>query len=415
MSGSMCRLSVQAGAGGAIDLVLPATPPVAELLPTIVELTGAPSDPGGWRLSRLNGRRVDESISLYQNMIDDGDLLILTSSSVPLLPARPREAAELTATTAASPEASSAIPRLVFLWAVVITALIICWHGGTVSGSLAATAGCVAAAVTAALIGRSDRPSALTLGCAAIVFGAAAGFLAVPSQPSAPNALLAAAAAMSASVVLLRICPSALPLAAGTVGCCLPIALTAALATARQLPPGAIGAMLSTVALTVLSAAPRLALWAAGLTSDPPAPKRAARAHRVLTALVLGSAATVALGAGYVAVGHQRGAALVFGWLLTSATLLRVSSFVDAQRRWALTVSGLCCATTAFATTCLEYPDWTPWLSVAVLVIGIATLRRGAPGAAALRMLAGAEVVTLALLVPSALWVADVYAMVRGK
>ncbi|MGB8404507.1 MAG: type VII secretion integral membrane protein EccD, partial [Mycobacterium sp.] len=259
MSGLMCRLSVQTDAARSVDLVLPATAPVAELLPTIVTLTGAPPEPGGWYLSRLGGGRVDESISLCQNMIDDGDLLVLTPGPVPPLSTRPRDAVELTATAAVSPASSSAIPQVVFLWAVVLTAVFAVRDGGAVFGSLIAAVGCVAAAVSA---GRSGHPISAVLGCAAIALGAAAGSLAVPSAPSAPNVLLAAVAAISVSVVLLRGCPEALPLAAGTVGCCVPIALTAALATARHLPTGALGAAVSTVALTVLSAAPRLALSA---------------------------------------------------------------------------------------------------------------------------------------------------------
>ncbi|MEZ0050624.1 type VII secretion integral membrane protein EccD [Mycobacterium sp. MAA66] len=410
MSGLICRLSVQTDAARSFDLVLPATAPVAELLPTIVTLTGAPPELGGWYLSRLNGGRVDESISLCQNMIEDGELLVLTPAPVPPMSTRPRDAVELTAAAAVSPASSSAIPQMVFLWAVVLTAVFAGRHGGALFGSLAAAAGCVAAAVSA---GRSDHPIGAVLGCAAIIFGSAAGFLAVPSGPSAPNALLAAVAAISASVVLLRSCPEALPVAAGTVGCCVPIALTAALATARHLPTGALGATVSTLALTVLSAAPRLALSAAGSTPGLPPPQRAVQAHRVLTGLVLGSAAAAAIGAGYVAVDHRR-AALVFGWLLTTATLLRVLTFVDAERRWAVAVSGLCCATAAFAATAVQHPAWVPWLSLTVLATGVVALRCAAPRAAALRVLAHAEVVTLALLVPSALWVVDIYAMARG-
>lgn len=397
-----------------VDLVLPRTPPVAALLPTVVELVGA--DPGRWRLSRLGGQCLNESISLQQNMIDDGDLLVLTPAEVPPQPPRQRDVFELSATTSAapSPGTPSAIPRVVFLWTVVLTAFIACAHGGALSGALGAAFGCLGSLAAVRAISPADRPASLVLCCAAIIFAAAAGFLTVPSWPSAPNALLAATAASAVAWAVTRLHHRALTLGAATASLCVPVALTTAAATAHPLPPDALGALLSVLALTALSAAPRVAVVATGLLSDLVKPEGVARAHRILTGLVLGSSSAVALGAAVVAIGGLHRCAPILDWLLAAVMLLRVTSYTDTARQWAAAYSGLCCATAAFIASVRSVPPWAPWLSLAALVAGFALLRTGPPTATMQRLMARVEIVTLVLVVPTALWVTDVYAMIRG-
>jgi type VII secretion integral membrane protein EccD len=414
VSGSVCRLSVQAGEGHAVDLVLPRTPPVAALLPTIVDLAGA--EPGGWRLSRPDGRHVDDSISLQQNMIEDGDLLLLTTDEPPPLPPRQPDVFELTAATAAAPssELSSPIPRVLFLWSVISTAAVACAHGGARSGAVCAALGCVGSLAAAHATDRTDRSVSWVLCGAAIVFGVAAGFLAVPSPPSAPNVLLAAAAGSAVACAVLRLHRWALVLGAATVSLGVPVALTAAIATVHPVLPTPAGAVLSALALTVLSAAPRLAVIATGLAPDVAEPQRAARAHSILTGVVLGSSSAVALGAALVAIGGPHRCAPILGWLLAAAMLLRVTSYIDAARRWALTITGSLCITAAFTVSIRSIPSSAPWLSLALLAAGFAVLHAGPPTDTTERLMARAEIVALVLVIPTALWVADVYTVVRG-
>lgn len=415
MSGSVCRLSVQAGDGHAVDLVLPHTPPVAALLPTIVALTGA--EPGGWRLSRTDGRQLDQSISLRQNMIDDGDLLILSGDDLPPLSPRQLDVFELAATRPAPspPDATSPIPGMMFLWAVVVTAAMACAHGGLPGGALAAVLGCAGCLVAGRQADRIDAGVALLLCCAAIPFAAAAGFLAVPSRPSAPNVLLSAVAASAVAWVVVRMRRRALVLGAATVSSAAPVALTAAIAALCPLPPEAVGAALAVLALTVLSAAPRLAMIASGLAPQVAEPQRVLGAHRILTGAVLGSSSAVTLGAVLVAAGGQHRCAPALGWLLSAAMLLRVTSYPDAIRQWSVSISGLLCATSAFIITIRVFPSAATWVCLAVLAAGFTVLYAEPPRAPMQRLLVRAQALALVLVVPTALWVADVYTLARGR
>lgn len=414
MSGLLCRLSVQAGAGDPVDLALPRTAPVAALLPAIVALTGV--EPGTWRLNRTDGRDLDESISLRQNMIEDGDLLILSSEELPPLPPRPFDAFELAATTdAPSTGSPSAIPRIAFVWAVVVTAAAACARGGFLGTALSAALGCAGCLAAIRPTRRADPATVTVLCCAAIVFGAAAGFLAVPSGPSAPNVLLATVAASTVAWLVMRLHPPALVLGAATISLCAPLAVAAVPMIIRPLPAEAPAAGVSALALTALSFAPRLAVLTSGLAPDAAEVQRTRRAHRMVTGVILGSSAAVALATALLAVGgHHRGAPIL-GWLLAAAMVLRATCYPDPIRQWAVSVSGLLCAAAAFLCTLRTFPHWGPWLSLAVLTAAFTVLHTAPPTAAILRTLARVELATLVAVVPIALWVAGVYSLVRGR
>lgn len=414
MSESLCRLSVQADAGDPVDLALPRTAPVAALLPAIVALTGV--EPGTWRLNRTDGHYLDESISLRQNMIDDGDLLILSSEELPPLPHRPFDAFELAATTdVPSTGSPSAIPKIAFVWAVVTACAAACARGGLPGGAVGAALACAGCLAAIRPTRRADPTTVTVLCCAAIIFGASAGFLAVPSSPSAPNVLLAAVAASAVAWLVIRLHPPALVLGAATVSLCAPLALTAAPAIIRPLPTEALGAVLSTLALTALSFAPRLAVLTAGLTPDRAEVDRTRRAHRTMTGVILGSSVSVALGAALSAIGGHHHGAPALGWLLAVAMVLRATGYPDPARQWAVSISGLFCATSAFLCTLRAFPHSGPWLSLAVPAAAFTILHAGAPTAVVHRALARVELAALVAVVPTALWVAGVYSLVRGR
>src|SRR4051812_3420890 len=86
MPDSVCRLSVQHGPD-TVDLSLPSQTPVGLLLPSIVDLVHggrvASEEGRQWYLSRVGDARLDEAVSLHDNAIHDGELLLLTTTPTP--------------------------------------------------------------------------------------------------------------------------------------------------------------------------------------------------------------------------------------------------------------------------------------------------------------------------------------------
>jgi hypothetical protein len=85
MDDPLCRVTIQcAGDGRARDLMVPRHARLELLLPDIVDLvTGDRSAPRLWRLDRLDGTRCDESASLADGAVRDGDVLVLSGSDAP--------------------------------------------------------------------------------------------------------------------------------------------------------------------------------------------------------------------------------------------------------------------------------------------------------------------------------------------
>jgi type VII secretion integral membrane protein EccD len=78
-AGGACRITV-VGSRRRVDLVVPATAPIVELLPQLVQLTGEDERPAardGWLLTRVGGDRLDPERSLREAGVVDGELLYL--------------------------------------------------------------------------------------------------------------------------------------------------------------------------------------------------------------------------------------------------------------------------------------------------------------------------------------------------
>src|ERR1700738_447659 len=86
MPDPLCRLSIQHGPH-TVELALPKEPPVGLLLPSIVDLVhrgGVDIDEGRqWHLSRVGQEGLDAAVSLHDNPIRDGELLLLTTTPTP--------------------------------------------------------------------------------------------------------------------------------------------------------------------------------------------------------------------------------------------------------------------------------------------------------------------------------------------
>ncbi|BDX34080.1 type VII secretion integral membrane protein EccD [Mycobacterium antarcticum] len=417
---SVSRVSIQADRDGhpvAVDVSLPSAVPVADLLPAIVELVDDRALGGDtarrWRLDRLLGGTLEDWSNLRDNGIRDGDVLVLVADGLPeLLPMRgaPCQVAAEARAPATTVDVAGIGCGLAALLAATAFASTAGSDAATLNAMLAAVCAVAAAAVTIATR-YATAPSLAT-----VLSTSAAGFLAVPSGPAAPNAFLAATASACASLLLLRLSGRAsAALTATTTG-----SLVTAIVTVVAIPPSAAGAALATLALAVLALAPRASVLVTGLgpeswQSEPA--DRARAGHAVLSGLVVGSAAGSACGVAVVAIvadAVSNARASIFATVVGAVLLLRSRTYVDPVRRNTLSATGLACVIAGLLLVVATHPARLGMVAGLLLIAGLSGLRRPTCGATASRMLDRLEYVALAAVVPTACWVAGAYAAVGG-
>jgi type VII secretion integral membrane protein EccD len=417
---SVCRLSIQSDRDGqpiTVDVALPVGTPVGALLPTIVALAGQPSreSPRCWRLDRVSGSSLDESITLAENGVHDGELLVLAASdAVPL--GLVRWGPCRTVAEAGPPrDVRRFMSEVACIWAAVLGSLALCTRltgHPSIHLLIAAIGTCSAAAV--AVTGRSAASAV-----ASVSLAAASGFLAVPSGPGPANVFLAAAAAASMSLVLLRWTdhwPSAL---VATACFSALVAVTVITPVVGVVPVATVGAILAVAALGVLAVSGRMSIHLSGLATDQDVNERAIRGHATLTGLVGGCSGAAALGTVLIAVGcHRYGAPSLagagFATVVGLVLLLRVRTHVDEARRRALASGGLASTSAAFVIIATASPAQVGWVSAAIIALGLGAARPPKLNAAAVRAVEVLEYAALVAVVPLACWVSGVYAMVRG-
>jgi type VII secretion integral membrane protein EccD len=422
---SVCRLSIQSDRDGqpaTVDVALPVGTPVGALLPAIVALAGQPSreSPQCWRLDRMSGSSLDESNTLAENDVHDGELLVLATSDAEPLGLLRWGPCRTVAEAGSEGETTPLLSEVACIAAAALASLALCTgftgHQG-IHLLVAAIGTCIAAAV--AVTGRTAASAV-----ASVSLAAATGFLAVPSGPGPANVFLAAAAAASMSLVLLRWTdhwPSTLVATA-----CLSALVAVAVITplVAVVPVGTVGTVLAVAALGVLAMSGRMSIHLAGLATDQPfdtdgGDERAIRGHATLTGLVAGCSGAAALGTALVAVGcHRYGAPSLagagFAAAIALALLLRVRTHVDESRRRALAVGGLASVSACFAIIAAASPAQVGWVSAALIALGLGAAHPPRLNAAALRAVEVLEYAALVAVVPLACWVGGVYAMVRG-
>lgn len=411
----MCIQSERDGQAVAVDVALPSSAPVGGLLPAIVDMVDGLAPTGGavfgWRLDRASGGALVDSLSLNDNGVRDGELLILTGEFAPPLgrirvdPCR-RVGVEPTP----SVDAARFLPEASCLLAVGTAAAALGASPSTTSLVVAAGGTCAAAAAAIAK-GRSA-----TLSLAAVLLASTTGYLVVPSGPSAANVFLAAVACLSASLVMLRLVgrPSS------TLAAAAALSSVCAISSVASLPVAAAGAAMSTASLVLLALAPRITVLACRLGPDHWADDDvpADAGHRVLTGLVAGSATGAAIGATLVAaagIAHHatESGAIVFSALIGAVLLLRARTYVDAARRVFLAAGGLVGGVVCFGVGVHARPEYLGWSSAALLTIGVGVAWRPRVGDAVSRLADRFEYVALAAMVPAACWVSGVYTLVQ--
>ncbi len=433
MDDPLCRVSIQdAGRPHVVDLVLPRHAELGLLLPDIVDLVAsdevADAAPQGWRLDRLRGGHCDESMTLHESGISDGDVMVLSVVGAPAPGPLPEDAFRTVAGAEPGPESHPAI-RAGFWTCAGLAAVIALGYSGIHGGAPMAAAGTASISAAVCLIAAWRRDAMRsTLHGLSVGFVCVAAFLAVPAGGGAPGVTLGAAAGCVASLWLLRTARVDVWLLTAAATAFAAVAVVAAFSLVVPVDLAASGAVLGTLALGVLSVAGRIALALNGLRPPfpgdgigaAPVPGAAAVGGRaVFAGLVTGGAAATALAAGAIATGCLGAASWLPGFalaaVLAALLLLRTRCYADPRCRTALGWCGLICATTAVALATVSAPRYAG--PAVVLTVALAGWCRAGGGKRASSWARGgdvAEYILLAGVVPLACWVADVYGLVRS-
>jgi type VII secretion integral membrane protein EccD len=409
---SVSRVCIHADRDGdplAVDVALPSGAPVAELLPAIVELVDDRMTGGDaarrWRLERPSGGSLEESLSLDDNGVRDGELLILSPDRAPTLGPMRRAAWQEAMTARPSTfTVGESLPGAVCLLTAVLAAASFAWTAGSASATTNAIIAGVGAAAAMAVTVVTGYATASSI--AVVSLASATGFLAVPSGPAAPNVFLAAVAAFTAALLMLRLAGRVSPALVATAA----LSLLAAVVTLVAMPVVLVGAALSTASLALLTLAPRLSVLTARLGSEHwqgDAAERAVTGHATLTGLVAGCAAGAATGAVVVAIACRADppATVAFTAVIATALFLRARTYIDAIRQIALITGGLASAVAGLHVAFSAYQGAVGPVACVLVVIGLIAVRRPRCGAAVARLVDLLDYAALAAVVPVACWV----------
>lgn len=409
----MSKVCVQADRDGdpvAVDLVLPSGTQLAELLPTIVGLVDAPAPTGGvprrWRLQRASGARLDESLSLSANGVRDGELVVLDFDATPAFgPVRHAACQHVAGAPPVTPRGDAWIPGAMGLFATTLAALLLASTAGSDGATVNAVVCAAAAAAVAVLTVVTGYSTTSSVGV--VTLAGATGFLVVPSGPAVPNVFLAAAAALSAALLVLRLSGRTSPALVAVAA----LSLLTAAVTVAALPLTVVGAALSTSALALLGTAPRVAMVTAGLGPDRwhgDLAASAAAGHAILSGLVAAATAGAAAGAVVVAVAGHPGAAPFTG-LVALVLALRCRIHADTDRRISLAAGGLVALVAGVCTLLHTRPGSVVPVAAVLVGVGLLAMRRPTGGAAVPRLLGYLEYAALVAVVPAACWVGGAY------
>lgn len=431
-----------------VDLAVPASVPIAALLPSLLRQAGESNSDGGaahggWQLRTTDGTPLDTALTLDAADVRDGDLLLLrpTREEVPTplyddlveLIAdsgvrdswRPRQ-------TRFAAAIGGALAVLIALAAVVVDG------GDQITG--------VAALVTAAgllLVGGAlsravgETPGGTLVAALAAPWAAAGAALVLGGPWGRAHLLLACAAVVVVAAVLPSMVGGGEPVAAALGGAGLLAgvgALVAVLSGGSPAGAAAVAAALGLAATTILPPLalrlarlprPNLATTVDELAGLPGAveldmtSRRVATARRLLTGLLTGCLTVTAVGVGVLLTGND-GADDRWGWalagVLVALVLLRARLFRDRTQVSIPLFAGLG-ATLLGAAEALIVSRPGPLPAVVAAVTAVACLATGAaagrwsPSPRTQRLVTAAETLLQISVVPLVLGVWDVYGL----
>lgn len=451
----LCRASVHSGTT-VVDLALPTAVPVAVLIPSIVDIVkvhepGQEVAAGRYHLSLPGASALNPSLTLTQNGIDDGAVLVLSLSATPPPAPRYDDAAEAVAATLATttrPWGHTEPRHVVRITGAAaagcltgIGAAVLIWNtchgtarGAGTTAAVAALTGLLAlmSAVTA-WRGYREPLAGLTLTVIATAFAAVSGFVAVPGTPGFPHVLLAATAAAVTSVLAMRLSDCGISTLTA-VPCVATVVAVAALAgVCTTGPPRAVFSVAALLSLGALGLAPRISIVVSGLSPRlPPGPgtdetdsngtlwaARALRADRWLGSLRAAFSWSAAIGAVVtVLAGAHRLCCVTFA-AGTGALLLLHARGIDGRRMRATVVSGIAVFAITLGVAALRAPERGPWIAATTGVLAAAAmyLAFAAPAVTlsplARRGIEALEYLMLVAMVPLACWICGLYGTIR--
>ena len=431
MEDPLCRVAIQcADAARAVDVALPRYAALGMLLPDIVDLvlgeTAHPPDgpAQGWRLDRVRGGRCDESMSLHEIGVVDGDVIVLSGAAAPPPGPLPQDVFRTVARTEARVQPPS-MPAGAWAGAGAAAAIALGYAGIVVPSPVpVALAGI--AAVACVLIARRAAALRTTLQAGCIGFCCVTGLLVVPAPAGMAGVVLGAAAGSAASLWLLRACAADVGFFTATATALGLLAVVGAPSLLLPIGIGAQGAALGVLSVGLMTAAGRVTIGLSGPRPALPGPDAArirvevvARSRAVFTGLVSGGAAAAALAVGFVAAGGIGSASwppnAALATALSALLLLRARFYADLPCRAAAGWCGLVGAVITVALVTVSAPRYGG--PGTVLTVAVAGWWHAGPAGRApswSRIVDIVEYVLIAAVVPLACWVAGLYQVVRS-
>lgn len=426
-----------------LDVAVPDRAPVAELLPELLRLAGAPApsaEPRGWVLRRAVGEELVPSRALRDQGVRDGEVLYLVPVGLRWPEPGYDDPAVALAAAARGPVWNAAATRAVAL----ATAAVLLAGGFAVAlakpGSVgpvvpaAVATGLLAAAAWVARRGGDGRAGVLC-GWAAMPYAFAAAAAWAPASPMAAGAGALLLSALAGWAATGRPAPGpapgdSLPVAApdGRAGYVAGATVAvlggpAALATDAWGAAGA-AAVLACVLVCGFAALPLAVVRLAGLPAPPvadaaamgcagrlPGTDRVAGADRMLAGVLTGWC-VLAVGCAVALVDRGGTAGLALAGLTAAALLLRARHFAAIRHRLVLVVGGTATAVVPAVGLVAGLPPGALAAVVAVAAgAALAVVAAGAAGGGPLatRIAAAADQVAVVCAVPLAAGVLGLY------
>ncbi|MEU6580818.1 type VII secretion integral membrane protein EccD [Nocardia sp. NPDC046763] len=453
-----------------VDMAIPVDVPVALVIPSVVDMVdqhnrvndfdhdGEQFEPHEWVLARVGQPPFSNSLSLAEQGVRDGELLMLESAEH-IAPTPLFDDIMYNVAIADADHFRGWTPRTARLTgstlavAIMLTGCLGLLAAPTaIPGWVSAT---VAAAVTLLLVTASmvlsrmyhDRASAVVLGGCALPTAFSAGMLFVPSHFGWANALLGTVLAGATAMLAWRVSGVGLGLFIGATALAVFAIPAILVGLLTDLPVHAIGGGAAALGLAGLSLAPRLSMLLAALPLPPvPAPgtpidpteddpddhralptmevlrAKSARARDYLAGLVAATTAVVVAGA-VAAVDPTAGTpywpGLALALVCAMVLMFRGRTYAGAEQAVVLIAGATSIVLLVLIGAALTRRQPLTIFGVALalfaaaLVLGIIVPRQQAtpPVRRAVELL---EYAFVAAVVPLAFWVTDLYALVRG-